>query len=107
MLERNRSICAPAGMMWSVLMLSPRAIRTSPRSAGSSAPLRGMTWMLSPLITRTAAASWGEAGGTRLGLLARSSVAGTSWAGARSPSFLGSVITPAIAVAAATSLELR
>jgi len=30
MFDRKRRICEPAGMMWSVLMLSPSAISTSP-----------------------------------------------------------------------------
>ena len=106
MLDRKRRICEPAGMMWSVLMLSPSAIRTSPLSASARGVLSGIVVMFSPLITLTDAASAGDAGGTRLGFV-RSSFSGSAWAGAGIPSFRGSVITPVMADAAATSLELR
>jgi len=90
MFERSGSTFAPAGIMWSVVMLSPTLRRILPQTVSGRGVLCGNGLMLGP---RTISTESGLSGG---GITIRSSVRYFSGAvkltGA--PSFLGSVMTP-------------
>src|SRR5947209_6571078 len=59
MFDRNGRIFAPAGMMWSVEMLSPRRRRTSPSIVSFGGAATGSGAMLGPRTTWTADRSFG------------------------------------------------
>ena len=108
MLLRNGSTLLPAGMMWSVVMLSPSLMTTSARSVSGSASNSGNGTMFGPVLISTASASSGDSGkmmpesSTRYfsGLLTPGQVMVL-------PRSRGSVITPASPDAAAVSGEQR
>src|SRR3972149_6481443 len=52
------STLAPAGMIWSVVILSPTFIRTFPANISGIASLVGSAFMLGPLIISTFSGSW-------------------------------------------------
>ena len=105
MFERYGRIFDPAGMMWSVVMLSPTLSTSSAVSASLKGLLCGKGRMFGPRRTSTAPASSAGAGGST----ARSSMrklSGSVTAGI-SPSVCGSVMTPVSAAATAVSGETR
>src|SRR5690554_5697384 len=98
-LERRGRILAPAGMMWSVVILAPTLIKTEPVRDFASGPRRGKGLILGPRTIETFAES--AAGG----IIMLSSMMNFSGSGISgySPRVLGSVSTPVRAEAAATS----
>src|SRR5574337_203542 len=89
----------PAGVMWSVVMLSPSFMSTLPLRLSGSAPCFGSSFMLGPRTILTSDGSL--AGGTTIESSTRN-FAGSFTFG-YFPSFLGSVMTPYIAAATAVS----
>ena len=105
MFERYGRIFAPAGMMWSVVMLSPTLSTSSAASASAKGLLRGKGRMFGPRRTSTVSASAAGTGGST----ARSSMrklSGSVTAGI-SPSVCGSVMKPVSAAATAVSGDTR
>ena len=105
MFERYGRIFAPAGMMWSVVMLSPTLSTSSAASESAKGLLRGKGRMFGPRRTSTVSASAAGTGGST----ARSSMrklSGSVTAGI-SPSVCGSVMQPVSAAATAVSGETR
>src|SRR5256886_7670992 len=99
MFERKGRTLAPAGMIWSVEMLSPSRISTSPSIESFGRAATGSGAMFGPRMIWTEARSFGghSKPDVSTGYFAGSLTLGNL------PSSLGSVITPCTAVAAAVS----
>ena len=105
MFERYGRIFAPAGMMWSVVMLSPTLSTSSAVSVSAKGLLCGKGWMFGPRSTSTASASSAGAGGSTA-LSSMRNCSGSVTAG-MGPSVCGSVIVPVSAAATAVSGDTR
>ena len=66
MFERRGNIFAPAGIIWSVVILSPTLSETSAFISSARGTFTGKGFMFGPLRTSTFGASSGEAGGTTI-----------------------------------------
>ena len=105
MLERSGRIFAPAGIMWSVVMLSPTLSEHLQSITSSSGLVAGNGFMFGPRRISTLSISFSSHGATTILSFIINSF-GSSNSGI-SPKSLGSVRTPAIAEAAAVSGDTR
>src|SRR5438132_3925394 len=99
MFERSGRTFAPAGMIWSVEMLSPRRIKTSPSSVSFGGFATGKGPMFGPRTIGTEPRSFG---GHSNPDVSTGYFVG-SWKAGNFPRSLGSAIFPSSAVAAAVS----
>src|SRR5256714_12658953 len=99
MFERSGRTFAPAGMMWSVEMLSPRRIKTSPSSVFLGGFATGKGAMFGPRTIGTEPRSFG---GHSNPDVSTGYFVG-SWKAGNFPRSRGSVVFPSSAVAAAGS----
>ena len=104
MLERSGSTLAPAGMIWSVVILSPTFSKISPESAAVKPGWSGSGLMFGP---RTISTDAGVSGGATIMASARSGSPVNRRICGKSPSVRGSVSSPVSAAAAATSGLVR
>ena len=105
MFERSGRIFAPAGIMWSVVMLSPTLSEQDASIDSVRGLVAGYSLMFGPLkISTLSISSTGAGAITILSLIRNFSGSSISAAG---PSFLGSVNTPASAETAAVSGDTR
>ena len=103
--DLSGNIFAPAGIIWSVVMLSPTLRETGADMLSSRGEVSGKGLIFGPLrITTLSISDSGTGGTTMLSLILNTS--GSLNSGI-SPSSLGSVKTPATADAAATSGDTR